>query len=106
LAALTIVPNRMATLERLAVKPRITHHVEVWKKMEAVFYLRGFVVSKQEFEFPEAPTLPRLEANLQPVTTDRIDLFFSHPVVKTAIGEHVDESTGLPGLSEVELQWN
>jgi hypothetical protein len=108
LAALTIVPSRAAALDEVTLVPRLSPTVEGcqgWKKVEAVFYLKGTVVSIQEFATSDAARLRRWQLGLLPVVTDRFELFFREPITETASGEEYNEAEIRPGLAEVELHW-
>lgn len=77
--------------------------MEQWKKLHVELYLNGQKASEEEFSFPNAATQPVQEVSLKPVESDKIELYFSEPVMKTPNG--VEVSAVSPGYAEITLKW-
>lgn len=102
-AKMTIIPSRPGTLESIKFLSRRTILMEQWKKLHVELYLNGQKASEEEFSFPNAATQPVQEVSLKPVESDKIELYFSEPVMKTPNG--VEVSAVSPGYAEITLKW-
>jgi hypothetical protein len=104
-ARLTLYPERRAKLDRITLESRGMELLESWHRVRVVVLFKGQKVLEREASFPDAATVRTHTIDLPATLADRVDLYFSEPVLQTTGGRPIPAEVVNPGYREIRLRW-
>lgn len=104
-ATLVVEFDRPVTLHGFVLQPRMTGMNECWKRITLRLLNGGQAMYSGSFYFPNAAREPQESISFRAVAADRIEMWFSDPVVTLPDGKHVPADQTNPGYREIQILW-
>ncbi|HEY2584701.1 MAG TPA: hypothetical protein VGI81_02925 [Tepidisphaeraceae bacterium] len=104
-AILVVELDRPVTLHGFVLEPRITRMNECWKHVSVRLLNGGQAMYSGAFDFPNAARDPQETIAIQPVAVDRLEMWFSEPVLTLPDGTHMSPDQVNPGYREIRILW-
>jgi hypothetical protein len=104
-ATLVVELDRPVTLHGFVLEPQVTRMNECWQHVSVRLLNGGQAMYSGAFEFPNAAKDPQEKIAFQPVAVDRIEMWFSDPVLTLPNGAHVPADQVNPGYREIRILW-
>lgn len=104
-ATLVVEFDRPVTLHGFVLQPRVTRMNECWKSIDLRLLNGGQTMYTGTFHFPKAARNPQENILFRPVAVDRIEMWFSDPVLTLPDGKHVNADQVNPGYREIQILW-
>jgi hypothetical protein len=105
-ATLTLIPHRAARLRSIELEARGEALYEAWQRVHAVLWRSGGKVLEKDFVFDNADKVRTQTILFDGFITDRIELQFSDPVLRTVAGQPIPAEAVNPGYREIRLHWD
>lgn len=104
-ATLVVEFDRPVTLHGFVLEPRVTRVNECWQSIKLRLLNGGQTMYTGALHFPHAASDPQESILFRPVAVDRIEMWFSDPVLTFPDGRRVPPDQVNPGYREIQMLW-